>query len=227
MSNNYNSRHQSYCKFCNLDYHNDIINTVILESNNFKVIPALGQFVEGYLLILSKSHFYSIGGIPNSLADELIAIKNEVDSLLKLHYSKPIFFEHGASSSGFKAGCCIDHAHIHAIPAKIDLLPYLLTSYNLERINNINKMLNFGQRDIPYLFYENSEDEQYICSIDINNEPPTQYLRKVLAQELNIVKYHDWRTYPFLENIEKTILKLGNKKNKINYENNLSCSRNR
>lgn len=227
MSNNYNSLHQSYCKFCNLEYNNDIINTVILESNNFKVIPALGQFVEGYLLILSKSHFYSIGGIPNSLAGELIAIKNEVANLLKTHYCSPIFFEHGASSSGFKAGCCIDHAHIHAIPAKLDLLPYLLSNYNLEKMNNFNKMFDFGQKDIPYLFYENSKDEQFICSIDINNELPTQYLRKIVAKELNIAKYHDWRSYSFLENIEKTILKLKNKKTKINYEKNLFCSRNR
>ena len=91
----------------------------MFESDNFVVFPSLGQIVEGYLLIAPKKHYIGVSGIPKELYPELEEVCKKVRNKLSEVYCVPLFFEHGPHKES-KGGCCIDHAHIHAVPVKTD-----------------------------------------------------------------------------------------------------------
>ena len=50
----------------------DFGNRVLYETENFKVLPGLGHIMEGYLLIVSKDHYISVGELPGKLFKELV-----------------------------------------------------------------------------------------------------------------------------------------------------------
>lgn len=102
---------------------------VVRETENFVVLPTIGQIVEGYLLIVSKQHYLSFGHIPAQCFREFMNLKEETRQVLSEVYTSPIFFEHGPISESKRGGCCVEHAHLHVVPARIDLLDKLkLTS---------------------------------------------------------------------------------------------------
>ena len=70
-------------------------NFLVQQSENFCVLPSLGQIVEGYSLIVPKFHYTCIGSMPKKLIEELIFFKNDVKKLYLRIYSDVIFFEHG------------------------------------------------------------------------------------------------------------------------------------
>ena len=47
------------CPFCELDK-SKIYNTILDESKYFYITPTLGSLVDGYILIISKSHINSM-----------------------------------------------------------------------------------------------------------------------------------------------------------------------
>src|SRR5712692_9184494 len=66
---------EQHCDFCN-EFSGELENSfaaryqsapqsrVLLSTANFRVVPSLGQIVEGHLLIVPASHFTSIADVP-------------------------------------------------------------------------------------------------------------------------------------------------------------------
>ena len=65
-------------------YESSISNRIIHETENLHVIPSIGQIVEGYLLIVPKNHYLSIGQMPANLIAEV----EETKEYLYKHISK-------------------------------------------------------------------------------------------------------------------------------------------
>ena len=184
---------------------NDIeINRIIYESKNFVVFPALGQIVEGYLLIIPKQHYISIVQIPDNLYFELEQVQEKVKNLLTKNYSEPIFFEHGPLSENEKAGCCIDHAHLHCVPVSVSILEEITKHFEYQKIDNFSQL----PTHLPYLYLEEN-NKKY--SFPIKTILPHQYLRQILAVKTNNPEKWDWRTHPELEKVQNTIQKLKEK----------------
>src|SRR3989344_6771630 len=118
------------CQYCSefeighLDFNGkNLGNRMLFETDNFVVFPTIGQIVEGYSLIASKLHYTGMGHIPLELHAELESVKNKVRKVLTDNYRNPLFFEHGPASRAKKGGCCIEHAHFHAVPVNLDIVP--------------------------------------------------------------------------------------------------------
>ena len=47
------------CPFCNIDT-SKIYNTIFEETKNFVVMTTKGSLTDGYIIIVSKKHFYNI-----------------------------------------------------------------------------------------------------------------------------------------------------------------------
>ncbi|MBW2996603.1 HIT domain-containing protein [Candidatus Woesearchaeota archaeon] len=186
------------CRFCQLkkeDY-----NRVIKETDNFFTIPTLGQFVEGYLLIIPKNHYTCFGALPDNLLKEYSILKKEIGEIYELVYEKPIYFEHGPPDSNKRGGCCVDHAHMHVIPKNINLVPEIARHFNVQKLKYITELRTKYRNGANYLFFENTEGEMYACDVDL---VPSQYLRQVIAIKLGMNDKWDWRQYPFFHNIKK------------------------
>src|ERR1017187_4678860 len=75
-------------------------NEPLIETEHFTVIPSLGALVEGWLLIVPKMHFISMGALPIDLRAEADGLEHQTRSLLKAKYRKPVVgFEHGPSAA--------------------------------------------------------------------------------------------------------------------------------
>ena len=118
------------------------------------------------------------------------------------NYSSPIFFEHGPVSRYEKAGCCVEHAHLHAVPINVDMFDDLTKHFESKEINNFKEL----PKDKPYLFFENNKKKKHVFTI--NTIIPSQYLRQVLAVKLGKPEKWDWRQDYGLDEIRNTIEKL-------------------
>src|SRR4051794_11724211 len=92
-------------------------NVILEESQSFYVKPALGHFVEGYCLVISKDHLRTMAELEPPEAGELEYLLGRVSSQLRILYNRNVcVFEHGTVCPAYRAGSCVDHAHMHVIP---------------------------------------------------------------------------------------------------------------
>jgi ATP adenylyltransferase len=200
------------CSFCDEFKSRELIlnednlgNRILYETKNFLVIPSLGSFVEGYLLIASKEHYLSMASLPKHLYQELEDVQNRVKEVLTKHYSLPLFFEHGPITEN-KAGCCVDHAHIHALPVQIDLVKLVNEELSSKQIDTY---VDLNEINYPYLFIEGNEGDKQLFEID--HPVPSQYLRQIIAEQLGFPEKYDWKIHPFVSNLLRTLKTLKGK----------------
>ena len=178
---------------------------ILFETKNFVVVPSVGQIVEGYLLIMPKKHYISISNLDYELFDELEAVYSETRDILEKNYSKPIFFEHGVCRAEYYFnGCCVDHAHIHAVPAPVNVSESLKNEF---RYTKIEKVSDLGQiaRDKNYLFVDDFSRNMYAYEA---NEVRSQHIRYLIADLLGVPEKGDWTLYPGEKEMIATINKL-------------------
>ena len=91
----------------------DLYNRLVAHTDNFFVIAAIGAFVPGYLMIISKKLISSLALIEDYQIDELKWLINKISDAISYKYNKKIaIFEHGMCA-------CIgglDRAHLHIMP---------------------------------------------------------------------------------------------------------------
>ena len=201
------------CTFCEeiednfLEFNNiSLGKPIIFESRNFVVVPSLGQIVEGYLLIASKKHFISIGEMPSELYPELEAVQEKVRKVLSANYGIPLFFEHGPVSVAKKGGCCVEHCHLHAVPAKIEILDELKKHFKCRKIKDFSALKRQFNKKKQYFFYESNSGQRFV--FELPPAVPSQYIRKVIANKIGSPEKWDWKTCPGADEFIRTIKKL-------------------
>jgi diadenosine tetraphosphate (Ap4A) HIT family hydrolase len=192
------------CPFCNREKE-----SILYESENFYVTPTLGGFVEGYLLICTKEHFIGLNQLPEELFQELDEVKEKVREILSEIYTEPVFFEHGVIDEIRKGGCCIDHAHLHAIPIDFDIFDDIARNIEARKIDEIKKLIEQRQRKMQYFYYENQKGDKYVFDLEI--QPPSQYLRRLIAARIGLVELWNWEENPEFSNFYETLKKLRGK----------------
>ena len=84
------------CPFCELDK-SKIYNTILDESKYFYITPTLGSLVDGYILIISKSHINSMSLLTKEERLDYKLLIDKYRNIFKKIYGKyPIVFEHGS-----------------------------------------------------------------------------------------------------------------------------------
>lgn len=193
------------CLFCKLLAGKPVhYQASLYESENFLVVPGSGAFIDGYLMILPKSHIMSCAELNSEILLEMDEVIQDVKFLLRAIYHKDILiWENGSGSGGHgKPKTSIVHAHIHACPCSLDILQITkLTGITLEHITK-NELQNFSEDS--YLFVINYDNKWYMCC-DKELYIPRQYVRQLIALEQNITNdLWDWRQYPFWSNVNRT-----------------------
>ncbi len=208
--------HKSHCDFCEellggsdnsfaRIYRGEPRNRILFGSDEFAIMPSLGQLVEGYLLVLPIKHFKALGDLPGPLFEELATISKRLGKIIKDQYGPYVLFEHGARSEGV-GGCGIYHAHLHATPLAsasdpVELLKLRFSYTELSHLNEISKQ----SADLPsYLFYQDSDARLYLFD---TGPLPSQYMRKVLADALGGQDWN-WRDAGREERLIATIRRL-------------------
>ena len=189
------------CVFCNIDKSRPE-NTIIEESDNFIVLPAIGALVDGYLMIVSKKHINSMSLLKENEKIEYEFLIEKYRNKFKNIYNKfPIIFEHGSpiNDSDMKASSVI-HAHTHIVNHNFINEESIVKNLNFKILEN----LNYLSKEQNYIMYINPEN---ICYVSYNFEPVSQMMRKIIAKDLGYENKFDWKKEIFIENINSTIKK--------------------
>ena len=91
----------------------------VLESSNFVVLPSLGSLLEGWLLLVPREHYVSMGALPVAIAPEMEEMKAQLGEQVRSRFGEVCVFEHGPAFASRKVGCSVDHAHLHIVHAFI------------------------------------------------------------------------------------------------------------
>ena len=192
-------REHSYCEFCDEfsggtrnafghSYGNDVPDRTVLETAHLKVLPSLGHFVKGYLLVVPKVHHMALADMPTTVLREVDAVKTMLTRRLAPRYGSYTFFEHGTRTLA-AGGCGIYHAHLHALPLKADaVLLKLQGQFPFRRIESILD-LSTAEQGESYLYFEERAGHSWLFFPKVL---PSQYLRRLAAESLGITQW-DWR----------------------------------
>ncbi len=166
---------------------------ILYDSKNFFVMPSIGQMIEGYLLIVPKHHYLSIGQMPEVLIAEVEAIKDYVSKQLTRLYGPPIFFEHGPIREA--GGCGVYHAHLHAVPCGQlhGILDRISKDFEIKRTDSLVELREYVAMNESYVYFEDITGEKYSFVVD---EIPSQYFRRLIAELMNNTRW-DWRSYRY------------------------------
>ena len=196
-----------FCPFCYelLNPEKNIVNKnrVIAQTKHFVVFPTIGGFVNNYQLIVPKEHINCFGELSKVQFSELKNIINWQEKINKNYFnSKYSMFEHGTLRVNDKSGKSIVHAHLHIFPNNKSLLEEIC-KYNFEifRINEISDLSKICKEYNSYLYYRDIDGQNYIIT---HLGIPSQFLRKILANSLNIENWN-WRENPLIDKIEESI----------------------
>lgn len=171
-------------------------------SEHFRVIPPLGQFVEGAVMLVSEEHVPSCGDLAPPVADHLEGLMRVASNVLSRTYCRPLFFEHGPRAAATKGACCVDHAHVHAFPVDVDVHSFLAARFphrSIERLEELRAVRPNG-----YLFLE-QHGQRYVYEVD---PVPSQLIRQVIARELGVPNRWHWRDYLGLNELKRTHTRL-------------------
>lgn len=180
-----------------------IYDTKICESESFLVVPVLGSIIEGYILIISKQHINSMAELKQQELRELNSLINLLGELAKKAYGViPTLFEHGTPPAEAKMASqsSIYHAHMHLIPYEFKSSNEIIEESGMQLFNGIEDLHRFIGGG--YVYYRKHWGQEYIT---VNEILPSQYMRRKLADEVGKFNEWNWRAYPFIENVEKTI----------------------
>src|SRR5207247_11042503 len=111
------------CEFCNevaggnansfaVHYANEVASRTILEQDDFRVLPSLGQIVPGYLLLVPNHHYRAFADMSLEKLKAAEVLKTSLTKQMRSLYGNLLFFEHGVRTSD-SGGCGISHAHLH------------------------------------------------------------------------------------------------------------------
>ena len=196
----------AYCQY--LDGHVHQNERTIYRSKNFFVIPTLGQFITGYLLIIPFQHIMSNGELPAEHLEEFKTVLEDVEYILKLAYPEAkgiLVWENGSGSSGKgKAKDSLVHSHVHIAPS--GLTAETIREMSGFRYEEIELMDLPKYKAHSYLLMRSKDSKHWL----INNDPkmyiPRQYVRQLIAEEYAIPGDDwNWRTHPFEEKMHETI----------------------
>jgi diadenosine tetraphosphate (Ap4A) HIT family hydrolase len=163
----------------------------LAETNSLVLMPDISPIVPGHLLIVTKNHLSSFCQVAHCVWGELAFIKR-LAYKISSKYAPPFFFEHGSCSREPSNSACIAHAHIHVIPAAVDIVPYLSrVSRHPLSIAPIDMKSAVPRQDSDYFYYEDSLNKG--CVIVAPKKPfPRQFIRMVVAKEIGIPEW-DWQ----------------------------------
>lgn len=185
------------CKFCHFDPHN-FENTILEETENFFLMPATGCLVNGYLLVISKKHIYSMAELNAKEKSEYFSLLAKYRKLFLNAYGQyPIIFEHGGiPTQEDTSASSVFHAHTHIVNHHFQDEAHLLLDLHLEPISSFDKIPS------NYIFYLSPQGIPYLST---QFPPVSQLMRRQIAADLGIPEQYNWKTHEFPENLVKTI----------------------
>jgi diadenosine tetraphosphate (Ap4A) HIT family hydrolase len=172
---------------------------VLLESDNWVVVPTLGPLVPGHIMLVPRRHFSSALACPEPLLGECEDVIDRCVARLRDLYRQPVvMFEHGAGLGAPRScGACIEHAHLHLLPGPTSFVttvtsaePNWISAHTLNELRaelGMSAYMLAGKLDPP---------DRILFARKPDKKVASQFLRKVFAGTVGNSTTWDWRRFP-------------------------------
>jgi diadenosine tetraphosphate (Ap4A) HIT family hydrolase len=166
---------------------------IVYEDEHFILMPPLGEFMSGGLLLLSRKHILSFAHLPAGLFAHLERLVKRISDVVADRWGvPPLVFEHGPAPERSKGLCCVDHAHLNIFPARVEIYPSLRERMN-QPLGPLSDLQRFRDAEFGYLFVQENDGTRR--AYDAENVP-TQLVRRVIATAIGHPDRWHWRDYP-------------------------------
>lgn len=197
----------SECNYCNYFYKgiDTISQKIIYESPNFFVMATLGEFINGYLLIIPKEHVMSCAELDEKAMQDFLEVLDDILYILRITYKtkKFLVWENGTGNGGIgKAKDSIVHSHVHIAPSSLTAKKIQLES-GIPFLNiSTDEISNYKTHS--YLLVKTTNG--WCINDDESVYIPWQYVRQLIAKEYNLTEEDiwNWKTNPFVEKMHET-----------------------
>lgn len=170
------------------------------------VVPTLGCFVPGYLLIVPRQHVTSFGRLDTATLAEAEGLIKALSARLSVVYDLPVLgFEYGLNAPGARR---IEHAHWHLLPSSATLSEWLA-----ERLMGtpLDSLTDLPDGQSSYIAVRDQAGALTVYDIDGPvDESRRIRLRRVLAEldpRVDAAMW-DWHVNGFADLIAQTIADL-------------------
>src|SRR5690349_693609 len=177
----------------------------LVESTNFVAIPSLGALVPGWVMVVPKEHYLSIGALTDSMVGEMAGLKDALVSRLTQSYGELCAFEHGPGAAKRDVGCGVDHAHLHIVPVQFDLAEAAKSFLPPDLVWKDAHMSDCRRAFAAGLDYLYLEQPLGTGRIAVGGHFGSQVFRRAIATRLGSPHEYNWREYPQTDNILSTV----------------------
>lgn len=178
---------------------------LLIETETAVVMPSIGALTLGHVLVSPKRHLRSAAACEGYEQTDLRALIEETSAWITRLSPDPVhIFEHGSSAAhNGPVACSVEHAHVHVIPAAVDISDALpaVASWTPMRADR-SELLGVTNGD-EYLFYESPAGERFLAMTKVGFQ--SQLLRRVFAEALGPEIDWNWRREPARDRVQKTV----------------------
>jgi diadenosine tetraphosphate (Ap4A) HIT family hydrolase len=162
------------------------------------VIPGLGAFVPGYVLVFPEQHIESTLRIPGEVGPAFGDLLSRTIRAVTEVFGPATVFEHGSCSRrNVRRSACLDHAHTHVMPGVYGLSSAVREFFRWP-VDQLERALS---TDVGYLLLDEPPyGPQYGPDPGIS-----QYLRRCIAAKLGVPDEWDYLLFPRLNNVTETV----------------------
>jgi diadenosine tetraphosphate (Ap4A) HIT family hydrolase len=179
---------------------------ILVTRNGFTIVPDIAPMVTGHVLIATTAHQMAMSMLDQAMLEELDNTMTLTASILAESFHAPtIFFEHGPIDEFDRAGCCVDHAHMHALPVTVDVTPSLRKLYDEIPLHRLDELQRFAQQHQPYLFFQRTNGEKLAYAPVY---AVSQVIRRLICMELRLPGHSTWENAIDVTRIEQTLAAL-------------------
>jgi diadenosine tetraphosphate (Ap4A) HIT family hydrolase len=172
---------------------NRLVSRVVYEDEDFVVMPPLGEFMEGGLLLLTRQHILSLAHLRPAAFDRLERLLAVIREAVRSRWGvAPLVFEHGPAPEWSKGLCCVDHAHLNIFPAAIQVQSHLSERMSVP-LGSLPELARLQRAEFGYLFVQENDGTRRVYD---GQNVPTQLVRRIIATQLGMPERWHWRDYP-------------------------------
>jgi len=186
------------CDFC----YPSADRSILYEDETAYVMPSLGQFVEGYLLLINKDHRECVAEATN---DQFRRVKAGIEDALSEVYGTHCFFEHGRVGNCYQRSTnriCF-HAHLHCLPLPGGFVDRIAADFDGRVVEGVSELRSIREEMPHYLYVEPADGPPRVFSVETDIE--RQYLRKQACKTLGLDPSDaDWQSNPFRDRMQST-----------------------
>ena len=199
------------CSFCSIfrdPTRRRDLDAALVEDDDFTAFASLGGFIEGWVLIAPRRHVISLAQLSLDESERFATFRTEVEATVQRNYGSTISFEHGPTGCNQPVGCSVDHAHLHIVPFHRSILPDLMavspsdTEWRPCADGSVDA-LERGERS--YIHLRDFDGREWT---GFSEKLPSQLVRRVLRQLVVGDDCYDWRRYPCVSTVYRTIARL-------------------